>query len=115
MRPLPPRSTRTDTLFPYSALFRSCPRDDLVSLVPTRQNARLVPELLDYHLRGGRGGRFASFIIVIEAAASLLAPSARGVERIAHAFAPRRIAMPTVINPGQIVHLQRPHRHARRD
>src|SRR3546814_3322094 len=23
----PPRSTRTDTLFPYTTLFRSCPRD----------------------------------------------------------------------------------------
>src|SRR3546814_7345870 len=26
MIPRPPRSTRTDTLFPYTTLFRSCPR-----------------------------------------------------------------------------------------
>src|SRR3546814_14738141 len=24
----PPRSTRTDTLFPYTTLFRSCPKDE---------------------------------------------------------------------------------------
>src|SRR3546814_4762919 len=28
---LPPRSTRTDTLFPYTTLFRSQPRDSIVS------------------------------------------------------------------------------------
>src|SRR3546814_12117233 len=28
---LPPRSTRTDTLFPYTTLFRSHPPDDLVA------------------------------------------------------------------------------------
>src|SRR3546814_13661007 len=27
---LPPRSTRTDTLFPYTTLFRSCPADKVI-------------------------------------------------------------------------------------
>src|SRR3546814_18256638 len=33
MIPRPPRSTRTDTLFPYTTLFRSNPADDLASAI----------------------------------------------------------------------------------
>src|SRR3546814_17939588 len=35
----PPRSTRTDTLFPYTTLFRS--RDDAARMAPTRDAVRL--------------------------------------------------------------------------
>src|SRR3546814_3210261 len=39
----PPRSTRTDTLFPYTALFRS--------LYPSEQQARAQPDGVGYRLR----------------------------------------------------------------
>src|SRR3546814_6132781 len=34
----PPRSTRTDTLFPYTTLFRSCPPGGLSGLVTVTDN-----------------------------------------------------------------------------
>src|SRR3546814_14976062 len=40
----PPRSTRTDTLFPYTTLFRSCQRGqrDIVDHFPVRSQGRLT-------------------------------------------------------------------------
>src|SRR3546814_13768358 len=37
----PPRSTRTDTLFPYTTLFRSENREEMISAVPLRLAPRL--------------------------------------------------------------------------
>src|SRR3546814_14933971 len=48
----PPRSTRTDTLFPYTTLFRSQGHDARIFLVPQRQIAQ-------HFLDIGRIGRFA--------------------------------------------------------
>src|SRR3546814_2917577 len=45
----PPRSTRTDTLFPYTTLFRSVP--GLIAVYPGILRARACPD---------RGGRFQS-------------------------------------------------------
>src|SRR3546814_3493846 len=53
MRRRPPRSTRTDTLFPYTTLFRSAghacavPRNDVFVEVPARRGARLGRQLLE--------------------------------------------------------------------
>src|SRR3546814_17559635 len=49
----PPRSTRTDTLFPYTTRFRSC---NSASLTPTARGSRsggLLREIED-HLYGGK-------------------------------------------------------------
>src|SRR3546814_21088628 len=43
---LPPRSTRTDTLFPYTTLFRA-------GLAGTRRNAGALAEGADRHAGGG--------------------------------------------------------------
>src|SRR3546814_13274401 len=42
----PPRSTRTDTLFPYTTLFRSTPEDDIIKiklnrLLPPRDSVKI--------------------------------------------------------------------------
>src|SRR3546814_14038209 len=50
----PPRSTRTDTLFPYTPLFRS--RPDRASLPPLRA-ARLLPARLSAAAPQAVGGR----------------------------------------------------------
>src|SRR3546814_2616566 len=55
MRRRPPRSTRTDTLFPYTPLFRSLATrgrtKDLVAVAP--YVARLTPQLLSVEAWGG--------------------------------------------------------------
>src|SRR3546814_12221573 len=43
----PPRSTRTDTLFPYTTLFRSPPGEKSTALVTPAGHARLKSELDD--------------------------------------------------------------------
>src|SRR3546814_13696745 len=47
----PPRSTRTDTLFPYTTLFRSCPGQvaeaDATERQPWRRNDRRVDRAVD--------------------------------------------------------------------
>src|SRR3546814_5718958 len=49
MNPLPPRSTRTDTLFPYTALFRSERYPSLVE--QTRTWVESILEILDLESR----------------------------------------------------------------
>src|SRR3546814_1005392 len=49
MRRRPPRSTRTDTLLPYTTLFRSLTYADLKSLEPNRDR-RAPTRTLDIHL-----------------------------------------------------------------
>src|SRR3546814_1569187 len=50
----PPRSTRTDTLFPYTTLFRSISR-----------RHRLAPDGLSLTLRAGSGADHGSFTAVV--------------------------------------------------
>src|SRR3546814_2796108 len=38
----PPRSTRTDTLFPYTTLFRSCPPERLLAAIGGHPRARAL-------------------------------------------------------------------------
>src|SRR3546814_8417808 len=45
----PPRSTRTDTLFPYTTLFRSCP--DVGDAFEVGQMMRAVPAVIALHVR----------------------------------------------------------------
>src|SRR3546814_5789807 len=47
----PPRSTRTDTLFPYTTLFRSCPNVDAtrVRLAQAFQAAGIAPARSEEH------------------------------------------------------------------
>src|SRR3546814_14430640 len=54
----PPRSTRTDTLFPYTTLFRSPHRQPGTGKGPPPKSSRPLPELPSIHmisldLRGG--------------------------------------------------------------
>src|SRR3546814_5772125 len=53
----PPRSTRTDTLFPYTTLFRS-PRGGASALFPNVHGGRLSPDAIQYllakHVRTAR-------------------------------------------------------------
>src|SRR3546814_2687724 len=49
----PPRSTRTDTLFPYTTLFRSIARAGLSALVDIRVAPAI--ETLDAMVAGGEG------------------------------------------------------------
>src|SRR3546814_8356101 len=48
MRRRPPRSTRTDTLFPYTTLFRSA----AAPLVLTVERSHIVPQTVSYHREG---------------------------------------------------------------
>src|SRR3546814_1783301 len=41
----PPRSTRTDTLFPYTTLFRSILRGELSDILARRAGAKMAAEL----------------------------------------------------------------------
>src|SRR3546814_9059110 len=53
----PPRSTRTDTLFPYTTLFRSIERvvgHDLVDQPPVERLGRRNPFTEHHHLGGAR-------------------------------------------------------------
>src|SRR3546814_10401304 len=52
----PPRSTRTDTLFPYTTLFRSS-GDLIVGVIHTRQMHRQIPDLFGEGLVGGHSGQ----------------------------------------------------------
>src|SRR3546814_18619940 len=45
----PPRSTRTDTLFPYTTLFRSLPRNIAVSALVDRRDIALVEQIIGIH------------------------------------------------------------------
>src|SRR3546814_12004366 len=54
----PPRSTRTDTLFPYTTLFRSVNFDSRIAGSLLTDNAR-EPVVLDQVLRQHRGGGVA--------------------------------------------------------
>src|SRR3546814_3017875 len=42
----PPRSTRTDTLFPYTTLFRSAARKPLAAANPTCRDFTMLPKFL---------------------------------------------------------------------
>src|SRR3546814_9321003 len=53
----PPRSTRTDTLFPYTTLFRSCPGDHSGRSVPAPADAPGQPQHQPVQRGGGDGVR----------------------------------------------------------
>src|SRR3546814_9114304 len=63
----PPRSTRTDTLFPYTTLFRSM-------CFASRHEAEHSPS----GLRGGRRRGFVAFVVELVTVA-ILAPAAVGI------------------------------------
>src|SRR3546814_8011401 len=44
----PPRSTRTDTLFPYTTLFRSTKDSDVITALLENTSARISKATLDY-------------------------------------------------------------------
>src|SRR3546814_2140230 len=54
----PPRSTRTDTLFPYTTLFRSARAFEAARLIHRQQRARPLGNdaLFEQYLRGCRSG-----------------------------------------------------------
>src|SRR3546814_17824573 len=54
----PPKSTRTDTLFPYPTLFRSIVLASLEKIVPTLEDASTVLRLL---ARSATGQEFSSY------------------------------------------------------
>src|SRR3546814_9869600 len=54
MRRRPPGSTRTDTLFPYTTLFRSLHLEDCGLAVPVIDHARVLARTLDHPGRLGR-------------------------------------------------------------
>src|SRR3546814_2831069 len=61
----PPRSTRTDTLFPYTTLFRSWARltrliSDWRVRLPSRPGARRSPHVGSCARTGRQGGRLAT-------------------------------------------------------
>src|SRR3546814_2357382 len=51
----PPRSTRTDTLFPYTTLFRSVPTDTVTRLVAEAMSRDLGQQIVVENV-GGAGG-----------------------------------------------------------
>src|SRR3546814_19420298 len=59
MRRRPPRSTRTDTLFPYTTLFRSIPFDEVVA-------AALYSPDGGFYTGEGRAGRRGDFVTSAE-------------------------------------------------
>src|SRR3546814_8874962 len=57
----PPRSTRTDTLFPYTTLFRAGQHDDFQRFQATRiQGDIVVHQAAEYIQYGGHGNRSRS-------------------------------------------------------
>src|SRR3546814_6806508 len=54
---LPPRSTRTDTLFPYTTLFRSHPRRQRTTGLHASAEPRLVAHLVLPDCRAHRPGK----------------------------------------------------------
>src|SRR3546814_17637535 len=93
MIPRPPRSTRTDTLFPYTTLFRSL---------------TVINDILDFSkIEAGKLDiETIPFVLgeLVEGVGELLAPRAddRGIElviEIAEGLADRRLGDPTRIRP----------------
>src|SRR3546814_13705243 len=72
LRP-PPRSTRTDTLFPYTTLFRSSPTISL-SYAPENEEAALLAALDAAELRAADAVEREDFEGAMSALASLRAP-----------------------------------------
>src|SRR3546814_3394629 len=76
---LPPRSTRTDTLFPYTTLFRS-PCAVEVELASCIMGGELVIlQVVDAPNRDGMKGRFAQLRVIVDHAAGVIAPDATQV------------------------------------
>src|SRR3546814_14501898 len=55
----PPRSTRTDTLFPYTTLFRSAKHRHLKRLLLVRERGRMVggERAIPFHAAAGAAGK----------------------------------------------------------
>src|SRR3546814_6496258 len=56
----PPRSTRTDTLFPYTTLFRSPHRRNLAEGQPADGRGERHPQIVEGHHQAGLAGREAA-------------------------------------------------------
>src|SRR3546814_18353735 len=63
----PPRSTRTDTLFPYTTLFRSPHRQPGTGKGPPPKSSRPLPELPSIHMISLdlRGGHMTPALVVL--------------------------------------------------
>src|SRR3546814_10826733 len=74
MRRRPPRSTRTDTLFPYTTLFRSgaaartgrVDEDARRPALPVGQHRRFLPGIEQARLDAGRTGAFGAWRQLLE-------------------------------------------------
>src|SRR3546814_4171352 len=105
MRRRPPRSTRTDTLFPYTTLFRSDPLDevrapDLAGVAGGQRQAAveldaLLRQLgLDHHLSGDAGvvgARLPQHVAALHALVAAEDVLDRVVQRMAHVQAARHV------------------------
>src|SRR3546814_14779354 len=74
----PPKSTRTDTLFPYTTLFRSCPLDGEGQDVPRRREVRCAV-LVDVLERVARGPELGIFHVGAPSGSCYL-PAARAAD-----------------------------------
>src|SRR3546814_17426802 len=84
---LPPRSKRTDTLCPYTTLFRSCPaqHDEIVFEIVANLQRRLVfqqrPQLGEHEMAGKLLRRFGKQPVAAMADGDVTGPAGRGRER----------------------------------
>src|SRR3546814_2996410 len=66
MKRRPPRSTRTDTLFPYTTLFRSGPDGTAISMTgPVPDWRRRLQQAVDQHQRGNLDAAIALYRAVL--------------------------------------------------
>src|SRR3546814_20127728 len=78
----PPRATRTDTLFPYTTLFRSTGRIDEDArrpALPVGQHRRFLPGIAPARLDAGRNGAFGAWRQLLETRAGGVAGEDVGV------------------------------------
>src|SRR3546814_20082096 len=88
----PPRSTRTDTLFPYTTLFRSCSPSSVPAISRGRRRRRAAPP------RSGLGTKWTQ-----------REGDPGGRDRVEIARIERRLRRPRCVNDRTIPHLTPPH------
>src|SRR5205814_5050361 len=85
--------------------------DDLLIADLAPLDALLLREILDDLLDHRRRARPPFVVIIVEARALLLAPTVDRAQRVADILDAIGVAVPADVDPGEVSHLERPHRH----